>query len=103
MQEQGWGQQPCNNAGPVDFQVKRIELSAELERVQDEGNQAEHIEMDGPRGVPSPDEYEQTNEEIQESDEAQVIFHPQRFLGGGGNEPGFKLFAVPRQLIAKLR
>jgi hypothetical protein len=41
--------------------------------------------MHGAGGVPSANEDEQANEEIQQTDKAQVVFYVQGFLSGGGD------------------
>ena len=47
MQQQSRRQQPRHDIRPVHFLVERVQLSAVVERIQNERHQAEHIEMHG--------------------------------------------------------
>ncbi len=74
MQQQRGLQQPRDNSGPVDFPVKRAQLSRVLERIQDVGHQAKNVEVHGARGIPPAPENEQADEKIEQSHNAQIIF-----------------------------
>src|SRR5260370_30288827 len=58
--------------------------------------------MHGARSVPPPRKDEQANEEIQKSDNAQIIFNGDWLVRWGGDQPGFKFLAIAGELVAKL-
>src|SRR5258708_14404619 len=92
----------CHNARPIDFQIEGVQLAAKVERTNNKGNQAKNIKMHGARSVPPPRKDEQANEEIQKSDNAQIIFNGDWLARRGGDQPGFKLLAVAGELLAEL-
>jgi hypothetical protein len=59
--------------GPVDFPVEGAQLARVLERIQDEGNQTENVEMNSARRVPPASENEKADEQIKQADNAQII------------------------------
>src|SRR5882672_727130 len=102
MKQQCRRKEARDNAGPINFIIEGIELAAVLEGIQDEGNQAEHVKMDGARGVPAAHENEKPDEEVQQADEAAIAFDGIGFFGGGGDEGSFKLAAITGQFVANL-
>src|SRR5215472_10934032 len=74
MQQERWGKQPCHNAGPIDFIIERIELSAVVKAVENERHQAEDVEVNGARRVPPADENKNSNEKVDQADNAKIIF-----------------------------
>ncbi len=102
MQQQRRSEQTCYDARPIDFQIEGVQLAAKVERTNNKGNQAKNIKMHGARSVPPPRKDEQANEEIQKSDNAQIIFNGDWLVRWGGDQPGFKFLAIAGELVAKL-
>src|SRR5258705_12704189 len=102
MKQQCRGKEARDDAGPIHFVVEGIELAAVLEGIQDEGNQAENVKMDGARGVPAAHENEKSDEKIQKADEAAVVSDGIGFFRGSGDDRSFKLAAVAGQFVAHL-
>jgi len=73
-----------------------------MKRIEDEGNQAENIKVNGARRIPPPHKDEHSDEEIQKPDYAKVIFYGGGLLGRRSNQGRLKLFAVARQFIPHL-
>src|SRR5882724_3136883 len=102
MKQQSRRKQASDDAGPIHLIVEGIELAAVLEGIEDEGNQAEDVEMNGTRGIPAAHENEKSDEEVQKTDEAAVIFDGIGFFRRGGDDGSFKLAAVAGQFVAHL-
>src|SRR5712675_616164 len=102
MKQQCRRKQARDNAGPIHFIVKGIEFAAVLEGIEDEGNQAEDVEMNGTRGIPAAHENEKSDEKIQEADEAAIVFDGIGLFRGSGDDGSFKLAAVTSQFVAHL-
>src|SRR6266850_4149576 len=102
MKQQSRRKQARDDAGPIHLIVEGIELAAVLEGVEDEGNQAENVEMNGTRGVPPAHENEESDEKVQKADEAAVSFDGIGLFRRGGDDGSFKLAAIARQFVAHL-
>src|SRR5712675_1657266 len=102
MKQQCRRKQARDNAGPIHLIVKGIELTAVLEGIEDEGNQAEDVEMNGTRGIPAAHENEKTDEEVQKTDESAIVFNGIGFFRGSGDDGSFKLAAIAGQFVAHL-
>src|SRR5882757_1364648 len=102
MKQQCRRKQARGDAGPINFIIESIELAAVWQGRQDEGHQAENLEMNGARGVPPAHEHEEYDEKVQKADEAAVSFDGIRFFRGSGDDGGFKLAAVASQFVAHL-
>src|SRR6267154_3182063 len=102
MKQQSRRKQASDDAGPIHLIVEGIELAAVLEGIQDEGNQAENVKMDGARGVPAAHENEESDEKVQKADEAAVILDGIGLFRGGGDDRRFKLAAVAGQFVSAL-
>ena len=74
-----------------------------MEGIQNERQQAKHVEMHRARRVPALYENKHPNEEIQQAHHAKVILYGSGFRRGRGNQRRLKLLAVARQLITNLR
>ena len=103
MQQQRGLQEPRHDAGPVNFPVKGAQLSRILEGIQDEGNQAENIEMHGASGVPAARENKKADEKIEQAHNAQIIFDGGRPLRRLGYQLGLKLFSASLDSVVRLR
>src|SRR6267378_721154 len=86
VEKQSRRQQARHNLRPVNFPVKRVQFSAEMERPENEGNQAKNVKMHGARSVPAADENEQTDEQIEQAYDSQVVLGSQGLLGGRREE-----------------
>src|SRR5262249_4499993 len=75
---------------------------AVVERIQDERDQTEYVEMNRARGVPAANENEQPDKQIQQADDPQIVF----YVGGLGirrrDYRGFKLLGIAGQTIVNL-
>ena len=103
MEEQRRRQQARHDIGPVHFPVECVELAAEVEGKQNERDQAKDVEMNRAGRVPAPHKDEQPDEQIEESDEPEIVFNGGGSLARGRNDRRFKLHVVPRHAIAQFR
>ena len=53
VQEERWLQQPCNHIAPINNFVELVQFSGVFERVENERDQAEDVEMHGPGRGPA--------------------------------------------------
>src|SRR5882762_703493 len=102
MQQQRRREQTRYDSRPIDFLIEGVPLAAVMERTNNKGNQTKDVKVHRPRRVPSADENEQADEEIQQADNAEIILDTDGLVRRRGNQPGFKFFAVTREFIAKL-
>src|SRR5258708_30940502 len=103
MRRQRRGEQSRHDTRPIDFQIEGVQLAAVMERTDHEGNQAKNGKMNGARRIPSPDEDEQSDEEVQQAYNAEIIFNGDRFVRRRGDQAGFKLLARARDVVAEMR
>src|SRR5438105_14501453 len=82
MEQQCRHKKASHNLRPVNFPVKSVQLSAEMERPENKGNQAKHIKVHRARSVPPADENEQADEQIKQAHDSQIVFGGKRLLGG---------------------
>src|ERR1700751_6117682 len=73
-----------------------------MEGVENEGNQAENVEMNGARRVPPSYENKYTDKKIDQANDAQIIFRGDRLFGGCDHYRRFKRVAFSRNFIAQL-
>src|SRR5712692_11727443 len=74
-----------------------------MEGPENERDQAEHVKMHGARSVPAADENEQTDKQIEQANDSQVILSRKRLLGRRGEQRRFELLATTRKLVVHLR
>src|ERR1700688_578795 len=99
MQQQRRRQHARRDARPVHLVVKGVELAAVLERIEDEGDEAEHVEVHGARGVPSANENKHSDEQIEQAQKAAIVFYGSRLFRGGGDQRSLKFLAVADQFV----
>jgi len=102
VQKQRRRQQPRHHARPVDFVVEIVQLPAVVEAVEDERHQAENVKVNGARRIPAANEDKDSDEEIDQPDDAKVIFRGERFGGRGNDHRRLKRFAAALHLVAQL-
>jgi hypothetical protein len=102
MKEQRGGKQSGHNAGPVDLQIESVELSAVMKRIEDERDQTKDVEVHGAWRVPPANKDEQPDEQIEQTDDAEVHLDSDGFVRGGGDQASFEFFAVAGKLVAQL-
>ena len=102
MQQQRGGQQTSDHTRPVHFEVEGVQFSTVLEGVENERDQAEDIEVNRARGVPSADENEQPDEQVKEPNHAEIVFNGDGFVGRSGDQPGLKLYSAAGEFVAQL-
>src|SRR5215472_18129985 len=102
MKQQSGNEHARYDLRPVDFPVERVQLAAEVKRPENEGSQAENVKVYGPRGIPTARKNEESNEEIQQADNAKIIFRGKRLFCWRGNQWRLELLAVARQPVAHL-
>ncbi len=73
-----------------------------MEGVENEGNQAENVKMNGSRRVPPSYENEYADKKINQANDAQIIFRGDRLFGGRDHYRRFKRVAVSRKFISQL-
>src|SRR5579862_917968 len=71
-----------------------------MEAVQNEGDQAENIKVNGARRVPTANKNEEADEKIEQGGDAQVVFDGGRIFLRRGDQRSFVGTAVATQLIA---
>src|SRR5258707_15068414 len=72
-----------------------------MEGVENEGNQAENVKMNGSRRVPPSYENEYSDKKINQANDAQIIFRGDRLFGGGGHYRRFKKIALSRKFLSQ--
>src|SRR5437660_7679558 len=102
MEQQRRSQQARHNLRPVDFPVEDVQLSAEMERPENEGNQAKDIKVDRARSVPPANENEQANKQIKQAHDSQVVFGREGFFGRRGEQGSLEFLAAAGKLIVYL-
>src|SRR5260370_33920171 len=85
---------------PVNFPIKGVQLSAEMERPENEGDQAKNVKVHGAWGVPAADENEQADEQIKQAYDSQVVLGCERLFGGRCKEVGFRILTTPGKVVA---
>ena len=88
---------------PVDFPVERIQLARVVERAEHKGGEAKHIEVDCACGVPAAHENEQSNEQIKQAHNTEIVFNRQGFRSGSSDQAGTETLVLPPDLVARLR
>ena len=83
MNEQRGLQENRNHVPPIDSPVKRIQLSGVMKTEQNEGDEAENIEVNGARRIPPAHKNKKTDEKIKQCGKPQVIFNRGIFLWHG--------------------
>ena len=73
MQKESGLQGASGDVAPVDDPVEGIELRRVLEGIQDEGDQAEDVEMRRFRRGPSPEEHIKADAQIDQRNETQAL------------------------------
>src|ERR1700730_1621909 len=101
MQEQSGLQKPGRDVAPVDSPVKLVQLSSELEGVENERDQAEDIEMRGARCRPAPQQNVKPDAQIDQSDETKPVV--ERALSRDQNHCGVQRNRLPNQRVCCLR
>src|SRR5438132_5385957 len=102
MEQQCRHKKASHNLRPVNFPVKSVQLSAEMERPENKGNQAKHIKVHGARSVPPADENEQTDEQIKQANDAQIIFRGQGLFGRRREQGGLEFLTVAGKPVVNL-
>src|SRR6202158_153141 len=102
VEEQSRSQQARDNLRPINFPVKRVQLSTEMERPENERDQAKDVKMHGARSVPSADENEQADEQVKQAYDAQVVLGRKGLFGGGCEEWRFEFRTTAGKLVAHL-
>src|SRR5487761_1252984 len=74
-----------------------------MERVKNERNKAEQIEMNGPRRGPAAHKNEQADEKIEKRQNAEDIPDESGLFRGGGDDIGIEWHAAARKLIRHAR
>src|SRR6267378_1492712 len=102
VEKQSRRQQARHNLRPVNFPVKRVQFSAEMERPENEGNQAKNVKMHGARSVPAANEDEQADEKIEQPHDSQVVLGRKRLFGRGGEKRGFEFLTTTGKFVMYL-
>jgi hypothetical protein len=73
-----------------------------MEGIQDEGNQTKHVKVHGARRVPAPDKNKQTDEQIEKSKNAFIVFNGSGLCGGRSYQRSFKFLAMTKEFVTDL-
>src|SRR5579862_1376285 len=96
MDEKRGLQHPRRFVGPVDDVVERIQLAAVMKAVKNKRDQAENVEMHRSRRIPPARENEESNEQVKNGGDAQVILDAERLFLRRGDQRHFeRLIAAP--------
>ncbi len=101
VQEQRRLQQPGSDVAPQNDPVEGVEFSGVVERVEDERNQAENIEVHGAWRRPAPQQHVHSDAQIDERDQPQPEI--QRPLRRNQNHSCVNWNGVAHQRISRLR
>ncbi len=102
VKQQRRSQQARYNLRPVNFPVKGVQLSAEMERPENEGDQAKNVKVHGARGVPAADKNEQADEQIKQAYDAKVILGCERLFRGRCEQWRFEFLTTTGKFVAHL-
>src|SRR5580658_1951588 len=95
MQQQSRHKHLRDNFDPINLVVEGVQFPAVVEGEKNERHQTKNVEVHGAGRVPAARKNEKPYEKINKADHARIIFNGRGFLGGGSNERGLKLLAVP--------
>src|SRR5580700_6020225 len=95
-------QQARHDACPINFPVEGAQLAGVLKRVQHERNQAENIEVHGACGVPPAHENKYPDEEVEKSDDTQIILERSGPRSGHRHQFRVERATVPLDAVAHL-
>src|SRR5260370_6435123 len=102
VEKQSRCQKPRNNLRPINSPVKRVQLSAVMKRPKNEGYQTKNVKMYSAWRIPAPDENEQADEEIEESNDSEVVLGRQRLLGRRRQKARFEFFSAAGEFVVYL-
>src|SRR5580658_5119314 len=102
MQQQSRHKYLGQDFDPINLVVESVQLPAVMEGEENEGNQAENVEVHRARRVPTTRKNEEAYEEIDQAYNSRVILNRGRFLRWSSNEWSLKLLAIPCQFVAHL-
>jgi hypothetical protein len=88
VDEQSWLQQPGDNVAPQNDRVKIVQLVYVFERIRDEGDQAENIEVRGTGSGPAAQQNVYANAQIDQRDQPQPVIEGP--IGGDQNYAGIQ-------------
>ena len=91
-----------DDVGPVNGPVERIQFAGVVKGVENEGDQAENIKVDGARRGPAAHKNEQADKEINEPEDAQIVFNGGRLFGRDGDQLDVEYFSGALDLVARL-
>ena len=101
MQEQRRLQHPGDDVAPVDRPVEVVQLAGVLERIRDERDQAENVEMRGAWRRPAAQQNVNTDAQINQGNQPQRIV--QGAVGRNQNDVGIERHRIADQRISSLR
>src|SRR3974377_1728843 len=99
VNEQGRLQQERDRITPINGPVEAVQLARVMEAIEDEGDQAEHIEVDGAGRVPTASKDEKPDEEIEQGRDTQVALKRGRILLGCGDERNIQPLVLTDDLM----
>ena len=100
MQEQRRLQQPGDHVRPVDDPVKVVQLAGVVERVKDERDQAENVEVRALGRGPASQQNVDADAEVDQRDQPQAGV--ERAVGRRQNQRSFYRNALPHQGVGRL-
>src|SRR5260370_30187405 len=100
VKQQRRSEQARYHLRPVNFPIKGVQLSAEMERPENEGDQEKNVKVHGAWGVPAADENEQADEQIKQAYDSQVVLGCERLFGGRCKQWRFQVLPPPGKFLS---
>ena len=100
VQEQGRLQDPGNDIAPVNYPIEVIQFAGVLERIGDERNQAENIEVRGSGCGPATQQDVDADAQVNQGNQAQRII--QRAICGSQDDVGIQRHRLADQRVGRL-
>src|SRR5580700_3730671 len=100
VQKQGWLQHACGNVAPINRPVEIVQLARVFERVGNEGDEAENIEVRGSGSSPAAQQDVEADAQIDQSNQPQPVV--EGALRRNQDDAGIKWDRLPEQGIGGL-
>ncbi len=101
VEKQGGLQNPGGDVAPIDRPVEIVQLAGVLERIGNEGDEAENVEVGGAGSGPAAQQDVEADAEIDERNQPQPVV--ERTLRGNQNDAGIERDRLPEQGIRGFR
>src|SRR5690348_4174119 len=99
MDQQRWLQQQCNHVAPINRPVERVQFAAVVKTIKNKRNQAENVEVNRTRRVPSSHKNKQSDKKVKQRRNPQVVFKGRGIFLRSGDQRYLQGLAVAADSI----